>query len=125
MPRENILMIVDHAVFEFENKIELQSVFYEYCKITANLTKMEFDMQLDMVTNFNITRYSLKDWKILTCNSSAQHILPGFQSLAIFIEFTRLHLLLRSQTTFCFCSLICVPPQRLIDGIYMDRKSKI
>ena len=51
-------MIVDHAVFEFENKIELQSVFYEYCKITANLTKMEFD--IDMVTNFNITRYSLK-----------------------------------------------------------------
>ena len=59
MPRENILN-VDHAVFEFENKIELQFVFYEYCKITANLTKMEFELQLDMVTNFNITRYSLK-----------------------------------------------------------------
>ena len=58
MPRENILY-VDHAVFEFENKIELQFVFYEYCKITANLTKMEFE--LDMVTNFNITRYSLKN----------------------------------------------------------------
>ena len=49
MPRENILMIVDHAVFEFENKIELQSVFYEYCKITANLTKMEFDIWLQIL----------------------------------------------------------------------------
>ena len=48
MPRENILN-VDHAVFEFENKIELQFVFYEYCKITANLTKMEFELWLQIL----------------------------------------------------------------------------
>ena len=49
MPRKDILRNVDHAVFEFKNKIELQLIFYKYCKMTANITKMEFDLWLQIL----------------------------------------------------------------------------